>query len=46
MKIKPRKKVKIRRLWTINPRTRIKKSAKIYARSRVKKEVKKLLEDY
>jgi hypothetical protein len=42
MKTRPRKKVKVRRFWPINPKTRVKKSAKIYSRSKTKKEDKGL----
>ncbi|MDP3143124.1 MAG: hypothetical protein Q8N14_04190 [Candidatus Omnitrophota bacterium] len=45
MKIKPNKKVKIRRFWTINPKTRVKKNAKVYACSQAEKESKKLIEE-
>lgn len=56
MKIKPIKKVKqvrktrsnvrkIRRFWLINPKTRVKKSAKIYTRSKVKKATQRLVEE-
>ena len=41
-----KRKVKIRKAWVINPKTRVKKSKKIYSRKRnkgtVKKEVKHL----
>lgn len=36
MKKKP-KKIKARRRWSINPKTRVKKSDKIYKRSRSKR---------
>ena len=39
------KKVKVRKVWEINPATRVKKNAKIYKRQKFKKEVKKYLED-
>lgn len=36
---------KIRRCWKINPKTRIKESQKRYIRERIKRELKKLIED-
>jgi hypothetical protein len=46
MKTRPRKKkVKIRRFWPINPRTRVKKSGRIYSRKKVKKELKEIFEE-
>jgi len=45
MKNSPARKIKVRRLWVINPRTRIKKSAKIYSREQAKLEAKKLLKE-
>jgi len=38
-----RKKIKIRRLWRINPRTRVKKSDKEYRRTRSKANLRKRL---
>lgn len=35
--------VKIRRFWKINPATRIKKSRKIYKRSKTKPKLKKII---
>jgi hypothetical protein len=35
--MKAKKRVKIRKRWAINPRTRVKKSKKIYSRKRNKK---------
>ncbi len=35
--------VKIRKTWIINPHTRVKISKKIYKRSKVKKELKRIL---
>jgi len=44
--MKRKKRVKIRKTWKINPRTRIKKSKKLYSRKsrkrRLKKEIKEL----
>lgn len=39
MRRKKPKALKIRRKWAINPKTRIKKSIKIYSRKREKKEI-------
>jgi hypothetical protein len=36
---------KLRKLWKINPRTRIKKSAKIYNRSKAKNNLRKRLKE-
>ena len=41
-----KKKIKVRRLWNINPKTRIKKSEKKYSRRKKKKELKDILKDY
>jgi hypothetical protein len=41
MKLKP---IKIRRTWSINPRTKIKESKKKYNRGLTKKEVRNILE--
>jgi len=35
-----RKKIKIRRTWLINPKTRIKESKKVYKRSREKQRIR------
>lgn len=35
------KKIKIRRVWKINPRTRVKESSKRYRRTKVKSNFKK-----
>jgi hypothetical protein len=37
--------VKIRRLWQINPATRIKKSKKVYSRRKLKEEIAKITKD-
>ena len=42
-KSKPRKPVKIRKRWRINPRQRVKESAKRYARQKEKNKIKKEL---
>lgn len=34
------KEIKIRKFWTINPKTKIKESKKIYKRAREKRKVK------
>ncbi len=44
--MKKRKKVKVRRLWNINPKTKVKKSFKRYRRTNKKKELKDILKDY
>lgn len=38
-----KKKVKVRRRWSINPKTKVKKSNKIYSRKHAKEELKKRL---
>jgi hypothetical protein len=40
---KTRKTAKIRRSWNINPKTRVKKSAKKYKRQDIKKQITKIL---
>jgi len=35
-----KRKISVRKSWRINPRTRVKRSGKIYSRKRKKKEVK------
>jgi hypothetical protein len=35
--------LKIRRLWRINPRSRIKESAKVYSRKKKKEEDRKIV---
>lgn len=40
-----KKKIKIRRLWRINPKTKIKESLKIYKRSKEKAVLEKLLDE-
>ncbi len=39
------KKIKVRKLWNINPKTRVKKSDKKYRRTKKKKELKDLLKE-
>jgi len=39
------RRVKIRRLWRINPKTRVKKSAKVYSRKKAKAKLKKELKE-
>jgi len=39
------KAVKIRKVWSINPKTRVKKSKKIYLRKKLKQETKRIVED-
>lgn len=36
------KRIKVRRSWAINPKTRIKRSSKIYSRRKLKSEIKKI----
>lgn len=43
--MKRKKRVKVRKAWKINPKTRIKKSAKKYSRIKRKKELKDLLKE-
>jgi len=40
------KKIKVRRFWDINPKTKVKKSNKLYIRPKKKKELKDILKDY
>jgi len=37
--------VKIRKVWTINPRTRTVKSKKVYSRPKIKLQIKKVIEN-
>ena len=39
------KKIKVRKLWNINPKTRVKESDKKYRRTKKKKELKDLLKE-
>lgn len=39
------KKIKIRRRWRINPKTRVKESKKVYSRKRTKEELRKEAEE-
>lgn len=41
-----KEKIKVRKSWKINPRTRIKESEKKYNRTKKKKELKDILKDY
>jgi len=43
--MKRKKKVKIRKKWHINPRTRVKESKKIYSRKRNKNKLRKEIKD-
>ena len=43
--MKKKKRVKVRKLWNINPKTKVKKSAKKYTRAKKKKELKDLLKE-
>ena len=40
-----KKPVKIRKLWGINPRTRVKKSKKAYSRQELKLDTKRIIEN-
>jgi|GEM_PF-2148346 len=40
-----KKPVKIRKSWGINPRTRVKKSKKVYSRQKVKLETKRIVQN-
>jgi len=42
--MKRKKRVKIRKCWAINPRTRVKESKKIYSRKKNKKRIKNEME--
>jgi hypothetical protein len=39
------KPVKIRKTWIINPRTRVKQSKKIYKRTKLKKELNRIIKE-
>ena len=41
-----KKKIRVRRLWKINPRTKVKESAKRYSRTKKKKELKDILKEF
>jgi len=45
MKKKPNKRVKIRKTWSINPKTRVKESKKVYKRARLKQALGKKLKE-
>ena len=45
MKKKKNKRIKVRKLWNINPQTKVKESAKRYSRIRKKKQLKDLLKE-
>ena len=45
MKKKAKKTPKIRKKWVINPKTRIKKSKKVYNRKKIKKELKETIKE-
>ena len=44
--MKKKKKIKIRKSWNINPKTRVKESAKKYGRAKKKKELKDILKEF
>jgi len=39
-----KKPVKVRRKWTLNPRTRVKESDRLYSRPKAKKAIEKIYE--
>lgn len=39
--MKGKKRIKIRKIWVINPRTRVRESRKVYSRKRNKKRLRK-----
>lgn len=41
-----KKRVKIRKLWKINPKTRVRESSKEYSRTKKKKELKDILKEF
>ena len=43
---KKKKRVKVRRSWKINPKTRIKESSKVYKRPKKKVELKDILKEF
>ena len=45
MRKKKKKRVKVRKLWSINPKTRVKESGKKYRRAKRKKELKDLIKE-
>ena len=44
--MKKKKKIKIRKCWKINPRTKVKESAKRYSRAKKRKELKDILKEF
>ena len=44
-KKKTKKRIKVRKLWDINPKTKVQESAKDYNRKKRKKELKDLLKE-
>jgi len=43
---KPKKRIKVRKLWAINPGTKVKESGKRYRRSKQKKTLKDLVKEF
>jgi hypothetical protein len=41
-----KKKIKVRKLWGINPKTKVKESGKIYSRSKNKNKLKDILKEF
>ena len=44
--MKKKKKIKVRKFWKINPKTRVKESGKKYTRIKKNKELKDILKDF
>lgn len=45
MTVQGKPQIKIRKVWAINPATRIKKSKKIYSRQKLKHDTKKVVKN-
>ena len=45
LEMKRKKRIKIRKKWLINPKTRVKKSKKLYSRKKNRKRFKKEIEE-
>lgn len=43
---KKAKKIKVRKFWRINPRTKVKESAKRYSRAKKRRELKDILKEF
>jgi hypothetical protein len=46
MKKRRKAKIKIRKVWNINPETKVKTSDKIYSRTKKKKELKDIIKEF